>query len=112
MNAKAVQTAGKHTTDVPKEAVETAAKDDKPFMAFMKKFGNDWAMNLSAALAYYLLMAIFPIAVAVLAILGFVLGSLSSDTYHMVRAQITSIFPQGASSGIIDSVTIQLKRDS
>ncbi|HEV7236226.1 MAG TPA: hypothetical protein VGN15_08605, partial [Ktedonobacteraceae bacterium] len=112
MNAKAVQTSGKRTTDAPKEAVETAAKDVKPFMAFMKKFGNDWTMNLSAALAYNLLMAIFPIAVAVLAILGFVLGSLSLDTYNMVKAQITGILPPGASSGIIDSVTLQLKKAS
>ncbi|MEO8954355.1 MAG: YihY/virulence factor BrkB family protein [Ktedonobacteraceae bacterium] len=112
MNAKAVQTSGKHTTDAPKEAVETAAKDVKPFMAFMKKFGNDWTMNLSAALAYNLLMAIFPIAVAVLAILGLVLGSLSHDTYNTVKSQITSVFPQGASSGIIDSVAIQLRRAS
>jgi len=112
MNAKALQTPGKHTTDAPKEAMETAAKDVKPFMAFMKKFGNDWTMNLSAALAYNLLMAIFPIAVAVLAILGLVLGALSPDTYNTVKSQITSVFPQGASSGIIDSVTMQLKRAS
>src|SRR5579863_5057467 len=100
MNAKALQTSGKHTTEMPKEAketVETAVKDAKPLMAFMKKFGNDWTMNLSAALAYNLLMAIFPIAVAVLAILGLVLGSLSHDTFDMVRAQITNVFPQGAS---------------
>ena len=94
MNAKALQTSEKHTTDAPKEAVETAAKDVKPFMAFMKKFGNDWTMNLSAALAYNLLMAIFPIAVAVLAILGLVLGTLSPDTYNTVKSQITSILPR------------------
>ena len=112
MNAKALPTSEKHTTDAPKEAVETAAKDVKPFMAFMKKFGNDWTMNLSAALAYNLLMAIFPIAVAVLAILGLVLSTLSHDTYNTVKSQIIGIFPAGASSGIIDSVAIQLKRAS
>ncbi len=112
MNAKALQTSEKRRSDVPQEAVETAAKDAKPFMAFMKKFGNDWTMNLSAALAYNLLMAIFPIAVAVLAILGLVLGTLSPTTYATVKSQITTVFPQGASSGIIDSVAIQLKRSS
>ena len=111
--AKSRQTEGKRTPDVPKEAVETAAKNVKPLMAFMTKFNNDWSMNLSAALAYNLLMAIFPIAIAVLAILGLVLGNLSHSTYLTVQAQLTNLAPKGVSTkGILDSVSTQLNRDS
>jgi len=112
MNTKALQKTTKHTPDAPKEAVETAAKDVKPLMAFMTKFNNDWSMNLSAALAYNLLMAIFPIAIAVLAILGLILNSLSPSTYSNIQSQILQIFPKGSSSGILDSITMQLKKDS
>lgn len=113
-NAKTLHTTDKHHKEsAPEAAVETATKDVKPLMAFLTKFQNDWTMNLSAALAYNLLMAIIPIAIAALAILGIVLHSLSPGAYDAVRSQITNIFPQGVSSqGVLDSVTKQLNRDS
>ncbi|HYK85339.1 MAG TPA: YihY/virulence factor BrkB family protein [Ktedonobacteraceae bacterium] len=113
-NAKTLHTTDKHQKESgPQAAIETATKDVKPFMAFWTKFQNDWSMNLSAALAYNLLMAIIPIAIAALAILGIVLGSLSPSAYDTIRNQITNIFPHGVSSqGVLDSVSKQLNRDS
>jgi uncharacterized BrkB/YihY/UPF0761 family membrane protein len=41
--------------------------------AFMKKFGNDWAMNLCSLLAYNFLGAMFPLLLGVLALSALVL---------------------------------------
>jgi len=70
-------------------------------------------MNFSAALAFNLLMAIFPIAIALLVILGLILGNLNPQAYSNVVSQLMHAFPGTLSSkGVIDSITIQLKRDS
>lgn len=42
---------------------------------FFTKFNNDWSMTFAGTLAYSLLMAVVPIMLAILSILGFVLGS-------------------------------------
>ncbi len=41
---------------------------------FFIKFGNDWSMTFAGALAYSLLTAIVPIVIALISILGFILG--------------------------------------
>jgi membrane protein len=95
------------------EVAKTAEKDVKPLQQFLTKFNNDWVMNFSAALAYNLLMAIFPIAIAVLVILGLVLNHLSPQTYHNVVSQLMNAFPGTLSSkGVIDSINMQINRDS
>ncbi len=55
--------------DIPEE------RDMKSLQAFITKFNNDWSLNTAAALAYNLQMAIIPIAIATLAILGLVIGT-------------------------------------
>ena len=97
--------------DIAKVA-KTAGKDVKPFQQFLKKFSNDWVMNFSAALAYNLLMAIFPIAIAIIVILGLILGNLNPQAYANVQTQLIHAFPGTLSSGVIDSITLQLKKDS
>src|ERR1051326_4224866 len=87
-NTKASQTGAKQ-----EGALQTIQKDTKPLRAFITKFNNDWSMNLSAALAYNLLMAIFPIALAILAILFFILGSLSPAEYNRLQGQILTALP-------------------
>ncbi|HWS83548.1 MAG TPA: YihY/virulence factor BrkB family protein [Ktedonobacteraceae bacterium] len=42
--------------------------------AFFTKFANDWSMTFAAALAYSLLTAVVPIVIALISILGFILG--------------------------------------
>ncbi len=98
--------------DVAKVA-KTAKKDVKPLQQFLTKFNNDWVMNFSAALAYNLLMAIFPIAIALLAILGLVLGGLNPQAFQNLSNQLTHAFPGTLSSpGVVQSITMQLHRDS
>ncbi len=95
-----------HDTQTPADAkrqpgiVQAAQKDvqrvekkAQPLIAFFTKFNNDWVMNLSAALAYNLLTAIFPIAVAILAILGFILGHLSPGTMDSITSALQNVFP-------------------
>ena len=95
------------------EVAKTAEKDVKPLQQFLTKFNNDWVMNFSAALAYNLLMAIFPIAIALLSILGLILGSLNHQAYLNLQTQLMHAFPGTLSSpGIIDSITKQLNRAS
>ena len=96
-----------------KKAAQTAEKDVKPLQQFLTKFNNDWVMNFSAALAYNLLMAIFPIAIAVLVILGLVLNHLNHQAYNNVVTQLMNAFPGTLSSkGVIDSINMQINRDS
>ena len=98
--------------DVAK-AAKTAEKEVKPLQQFLTKFNNDWVMNFAAALAYNLLMAIFPIAIALLAILGFVLGGLNPQAFQSLSKQLMSAFPGTLSSpGVVQSITMQLHRDS
>src|SRR3989440_3425975 len=92
-------------------ALQSVEKETRPFQQFITKFNNDWSTTLSAALAYNLLMAIFPIALAILAILGFVLGSLSQTEYTHVKTQLLTVLPV-SSQGIVDGATNQLAKSS
>ncbi|MFL5656194.1 MAG: YihY/virulence factor BrkB family protein [Ktedonobacteraceae bacterium] len=92
-------------------ALQSVEKETRPFQQFITKFNNDWSTTLSAALAYNLLMAIFPIALAILAILGFVLGSLSPTQYTHLKTQLLTVLPV-SSQGIVDGATNQLAKSS
>src|SRR5215475_13152396 len=52
---------------------------------FLDKFNNDWSMVFAGSLAYSLLLAIVPILLAILSVLGFVLGPGTVDyvTRHL-----------------------------
>lgn len=71
-----------------KAAVKTAS-------GFWKKISNDWIFNLSAMLAYNLLMSIVPILAMLLSIFGLVLGSLSPATEQHFINSITNGLPGG-----------------
>src|SRR5712692_2619011 len=93
-------------------ALQTIQKDTRPLREFITKFNNDWSMNLSAALAYNLLMTIFPIALAILAILGLVVGSLSPSEYSKLQGQILHTLPVSTPPGTVNSITKQLANSS
>jgi len=57
---------------------------------FFTKFGNDWSMTFAAALAYSLLTAVVPIVIALISILGFILGP--SQIRESMQI-VTSILP-------------------
>ncbi|MBV9228334.1 MAG: YihY/virulence factor BrkB family protein [Chloroflexi bacterium] len=74
--------------------LQTVGKDTKPLQTFFNKFGNDWAMSFAGMLAYSLLTAMLPIAIALIAILGFVLGGTTAEA---IVADVTHVLPGFAS---------------
>jgi membrane protein len=86
------------------EQVRTAVKVGKPLLDFWNKFNNDWSWNLSAALAYNLLMAIFPFFTALLAILGLFLGGLSPHDFNNLINRMVDAFPAATATQISSAV--------
>lgn len=93
-NVRDQKTDSKQQDQPSSEVVQTVEKDVKPFRALLKKFNHDWSLTLSAALAYNLLLATFPIVVALLAILGLLLGVLGQDATAFVRDALTHALPK------------------
>jgi membrane protein len=85
-------------------AVQTAQKNVKPIAEFFTKFSNDWVMNLAAALAYNLMMAIFPIVLALLAIFGTIVGTLDPQATTSLINSIKSAFPAQTSASIVSII--------
>jgi uncharacterized BrkB/YihY/UPF0761 family membrane protein len=56
-------------------ALHTLEKNVQPLVAFWTKFNNDWSWNNAAGLAYNLILAVFPIVITLLPILGFFLST-------------------------------------
>ena len=79
------------------QLVKTAGKDIKPLQTFMTKFNNDWSPSLASFIAYSLLTAMLPIAVALFGILGLVLGNNSSLT-STIAHNLATIVPQTSTS--------------
>lgn len=70
--------------------IQSAGKDIKPFQQFLTKFSNDWSMTFAGVLAYNLLTAMLPMAIALVAILGLVLGAANRNN---IIQQVSSVFP-------------------
>ncbi len=86
----------------------------KPFQAFLQKFGNDWAMNFAGLLAYNLLTAILPIAIALFGILGFFLGGPNNTFAQALLTRVPGLFgnSNGAIKGILESAITQIQKDA
>lgn len=82
------------------EVAEEATTKVRPLITFWTKFSNDWSFNLAAALAYNLLMSIFPIALALLAILGLVVGTLNHATYVQLTNTLSHNMPSFISTAL------------
>jgi YihY family inner membrane protein len=99
----------------PSAAVQNVEKDVKPLQALLKKFSNDWSMNLAAALAYNLLLTTVPVVAAMLAILGLVLGSFGGDASTFMTNVLTGALPQSKAfnaAAIVQGVQQNLARSS
>src|SRR5947209_7946505 len=93
--------------------VQTAEKDVKPLQTLLRKFGNDWSMNLSAALAYNILLATFPVLVALLSVLGLLLGSFGHNATGLVVQALTNALPKELkAASIVGGVEQNLARSS
>lgn len=89
--------------------IQSAGKDIKPFREFLTKFSNDWSMTFAGVLAYGLLTAMLPIAIALVAILGLVLGAANRNN---IIQQVSKVFPglagqQNAVTLAIDQISKQ-----
>jgi membrane protein len=97
----------------PSGFMRIAARNVKLVRVFLTKFNNDWSMNLAAGLAYNLIMAMFPLVIAVMAILGFIVGHLDSAVYNNLTQQLENSLPSvPASHTLILSALRQLEKDS
>jgi membrane protein len=72
-------------------ALHTLEKDVQPLVAFWTKFNNDWSWNNAAGLAYNLILAVFPIVITLLSILGFFLSTLDPGAFQNALDRMTSI---------------------
>src|SRR5947209_19542475 len=90
----ATQTREPHTEDEQhpfSKAIHSLEKSVHPLLAFWNKFNNDWTWNWAAGLAFSLILAVFPIIITLLSILGFVLNTLDPGAYQNVINSITNI---------------------
>jgi membrane protein len=75
------------------EARKAAEKNVKSLQAFWTKFSNDWVMTFAAGLAFNLITAIFPIAIAIIAIAGFIFNSFDPSFQAHLITSIENAFP-------------------
>ncbi|HEX3618338.1 MAG TPA: YihY/virulence factor BrkB family protein [Solirubrobacteraceae bacterium] len=61
-------------------------------LAVLKKFGNDGAGNLAALVAYYAFFSLFPLLLAFVTVLGYVLEH-HPGTLHSIERSVSSNFP-------------------
>ena len=71
-------------------ALHTLEKVVQPLVIFWTKFNNDWSWNNAAGLAYNLILAVFPIVMTLLSLLGFFLSTLDPGAYQSVLDKMTS----------------------
>jgi len=97
-------------------AFKQTQQKTKPARRFLRKFLNDWSMDFAAMLAYNLLIALLPIAVALFGILGLILKN-HPDARQDLENKIIASFPsdnttQAGIRQVVDLAFSQLLRDS
>jgi membrane protein len=93
--------------------LQTIEKKAQPAIDFYMKFGNDWSWNNAAGLAYNLILAIFSLVIALVAFLGFFLGSLDPVAYHREITMLTNTVSSLAGiKPLIAGALTALKRDA
>lgn len=82
----------------------------EPLVAFFIKFSNDWTTNLQAsALAYNLVVAIFPILIALFSLFGLILGNAGAGIQQSFINAVANLLPQGLGRGIVEQVVGQIQ---
>jgi YihY family inner membrane protein len=85
----------------------------KRSQGFIRKVTNDWTMQAAGALAYNLMVAAVPIAIAIIAICGLTLGVLAPGTQDRLVDGLARMFPTGnLSREILQVAVAALKRDA
>ncbi|HEV2660794.1 MAG TPA: YihY/virulence factor BrkB family protein [Ktedonobacteraceae bacterium] len=110
-------------SEVQKVASSSTAKDVEesaivqkgvgPLRAFFKKFTNDWTMNLqAAALAYSLVVAIFPILIALFLVFGLVLGGMAPDVQQSFTSAVANVLPKGLGAGVVQQLLVRIQKSA
>ena len=94
-------------------AADTRAKDTaKKGASFWSKLNEDWVFNFSGMLAYNYLTAIAPMLLALLAIAGLVLNTLSPATYNTFVNGIGASLPGSLGKSLINAALTTLRKDA
>lgn len=94
------------------EAVRITLEDAKTFGNFWLKFLNDWVFNFASGLAYSLLMAMFPVVIALGASIGFISGDLTPAHQQALINQLSAIFPSVLGSNVLAPAMDILQKDA
>ncbi len=88
--------------------IERLKERFRPLLRFWQKMSNDWVFNLSGLLAYNILMTMFPILLALLAIAGFILATVSPGSQHALVEAIANALPGGSAGtgGVVAEVAL------
>lgn len=94
------------------QTVKNVEKQTKPFQQFLTKFNNDSTMTFAGTIAYSLMLAMLPILIALIGILGITLGKLNADAVTNIQNQIANAFPSSKSTvlQILQGATLQLQK--
>ncbi len=68
-------------------------QEGKLLQQFFLKFGNDWVMGFASGLAFNLLVAIFPIFIALLSLFGVIIGGLDPGAKITLLTTLQNVFP-------------------
>jgi YihY family inner membrane protein len=84
-------------------------KGHKRLREFIAKFSHDWTMFSAAGLAYSLMVAVVPIGIAIVAVLGFTVGNLSPAALSQLLERINHAFPSTiASQNVLEPALTRL----
>src|SRR5437667_12820953 len=74
--------------------VKIGVKGFNSIWAFIAKFNYDWVLSLASGLAFNLMVATIPFIIAILALVGFIYGTLNPAIEEQLIQQIQPTFPR------------------
>jgi YihY family inner membrane protein len=80
-------------------------------IVFWTKVNNDWIFNLAGLLAYNFLVALFPILIVLLGVVGLFLGNLSAPALDKLEASIVSFLP-GIDIDVVKAIATNLENSA
>lgn len=76
----------------------------RPLQGLFNKFNNDWNMSAASGLAYNLMTAMVPIVIALVAVVGFIIGQSATGD---LTARVQQIFPKDLHVSIIVGIALK-----
>lgn len=78
---------------IPAENARVISRSLKSLRSFITKFNNDWVLSLASGLAFSLMVAIIPLLIALIALVGIIYGSLAPSLQQELITHIQQLFP-------------------